>query len=300
MGVALLGVTALVFVLMYVMPGDPVMMMMGQRVEPKILEQIRHNLGLDQPRWKQYLLYLDRLLHGNLGTSYFTRSSVMHEISMVFPKTAELAGGAMLWAIIVGIPAGVICAVKRNSLLDRIIMSIAVVGISTPVFWLGLLAILLFAVQLRWLPPGGYSSAWLSNIYHLILPSLTLGSIVAGFIARMTRASMVEIVGKEYVTVAYSKGLSQLTVITKHVLKNAFIPIITIIGINLGDLLGGAVLTEMVFSWPGLGRSLMQAIQLRDFPMVQGIILFISGLFILTNLLVDLVYALFDPRIKYQ
>lgn len=262
---------------------------------PEDVNLIRRQLGLDRPFHVQYALFLSRLVRLDLGRSARTQNPVIEEIWSRLPNTVLLAVAAISLACLFGIPAGIVSAVRPYTWIDYLATSMALFGISMPVFWLGLMLVILFSVVLHWLPAGGTGS-W----KHVVLPSLTLASFVVAFITRMTRASMMEALSQDYVTTARSKGLREEVVIIKHALKNALIPIITVVGLQFGLLLGGAVLTETVFAWPGLGRLIVDSILARDYPVIQGAILIFGLLYITVNLLVDLVYAWVDPRIRYD
>lgn len=291
----LLGISLLLFFMLRMLPGDPAQVLAGQMASAEEVEMIRHQLGLDQPVMLQYIHFLNRLAHFDLGRSARTQNPVIQEIWARLPNTLVLAVLAISLACLLGIPAGVLSAVKPYSWLDYLMTSAALFGISMPVFWLGLMLVLIFSVTLHWLPAGGTGS-W----QHLILPSFTLAMFVVAFIARMTRSTMLEILSQDYTTTARSKGLTEKVVVIKHALKNAMIPIITVIGLQFGMLLGGAVLTETVFAWPGLGRLIVDSILARDYAVTQGAILIFGLLYVLVNLVVDLLYAVLDPRIRYD
>lgn len=291
----LIGITLLLFFLLRMLPGDPAQVLAGQMATPEEIENIRHQLGLDQPIYKQYVAFLARLVQGDLGRSARTQNPVVQEVWARLPNTLLLAVVAIFLACLFGIPAGIVSAVRPYSLPDYVVTLLALFGMSMPVFWLGLMLVVLFAVILKWLPAGGTGS-W----QHVILPSITLASFVVAFIARMTRSSMLEVLSQDYTTTARAKGLREQVVIVKHALKNALIPIITVVGLQFGLLLGGAVLTETVFAWPGLGRLIFDSITARDYPVIQGTILIFALLYILVNLMVDLLYAFVDPRIRYD
>ncbi len=291
----LLGISLLLFFMLRMLPGDPAQVLAGQMASAEEVETIRHQLGLDQPVMIQYVHFLNRLAHFDLGRSARTQNPVIQEIWARLPNTLLLAVLAISLACLLGIPAGVVSAVKPYSWLDYLMTSAALFGISMPVFWLGLMLVLIFSVTLHWLPAGGTGS-W----KHLILPSFTLAMFVVAFIARMTRSTMLEILSQDYTTTARSKGLTEKVVVIKHALKNAMIPIITVIGLQFGMLLGGAVLTETVFAWPGLGRLIVDSILARDYAVTQGAILIFGLLYVLVNLVVDLLYAVLDPRIRYD
>ncbi len=291
----LLGISLLLFFMLRMLPGDPAQVLAGQMASSEEVEMIRHQLGLDQPVLLQYVHFLNRLAHFDLGRSARTQNPVTQEIWARLPNTLLLAVLAISLACLLGIPAGIISAVKPYSWLDYLMTSAALFGISMPVFWLGLMLVLIFSVTLHWLPAGGTGS-W----KHLVLPSFTLAMFVMAFIARMTRSTMLEVLSQDYTTTARSKGLKEKVVIIKHALKNAMIPIITVIGLQFGMLLGGAVLTETVFAWPGLGRLIVDSILARDYAVTQGAILVFGLLYVLVNLMVDLLYAVLDPRIRYD
>jgi peptide/nickel transport system permease protein/oligopeptide transport system permease protein len=291
----LLGISLLLFVMLRSLPGDPAIVLAGELATNEDIVLIRQELGLDQPIYVQYGRFLNRLIHFELGRSARTRDPVIYDITARLPNTLVLTVTATFLACLMGIPAGVLSAMKPHSWIDYLATSLALFGISMPVFWLGLMMVFVFSVILKWLPAGGTG-----GIQHLIMPSLSLAAFLIAFIARMTRASMLEALSHDYVTTARSKGLSERVVIFRHTLKNALIPIITVIGLQFGRLLGGAVLTETVFAWPGIGRLLVDSITARDYPMVQGAILIFGLLFVLVNLIVDLSYVVVDPRIHYD
>lgn len=276
-------------------PGDPAITLAGDTATPAQIEAIRHDMRLDRPIHVQYALFMWDVFHGDLGRSVKTSRAVSDELLARMPNTGKLALAAMGFAIVVGVVTGVIAAARHNSLLDNAIMVSVVTGYSLPSFWIGLLLIMFFGVRLGWLPFVGAGS-W----KHLILPAITLGLQPAAVIARLTRSSMVEVINLDYIRTAWSKGLRERTVIARHALKNALIPVITVIGLQFGSLLGGAVITEAIFAWPGLGTLAINAINSRDYPMVQGVVLLAAVVFVMLNLLVDLVYGLFDPRIRYE
>lgn len=291
----LIGISLLLFFMLRMLPGDPAQVLAGQMATPEEVELIRHQLGLDRSIHVQYAFFLGRLARFDLGRSARTQNPVTEEIWARLPNTMLLAVVAITLACLFGIPAGIISAVRPYTWIDYVVTSTALFGISMPVFWLGLMLIVVFSIILHWLPAGGTGS-W----KHVILPSLTLAAFVVAFIARMTRSSMLEVLSQDYTTTARSKGLKEQVVIIKHALKNALIPIITVIGLQFGLLLGGAVLTETVFAWPGVGRLIVDSILARDYPVIQGAILVFGLLYILVNLVVDLLYAYVDPRIRYD
>lgn len=291
----LLGVSIAVFMLLHLTPGDPARLVAGPDARPEQVEEIRRLLELDRPLWEQYTRYMGRLLQGNLGRSIVTHAPVVSELTPRFLATAELAGAAMLVAVVGGMLIGIISATRQYSLLDNILSAVSLFGLSTPAYWLGLMLILLFSLKLGWLPSAGRG-----GISNLILPVITLGTFAMATVARMTRGSMLEVLHNEYVQTARAKGLRENVVLVRHALKNALIPVITVVGLQVGQLLSGAVLTETVFAWPGIGRFLVDSIKARDFPVVQGGVLVSAFIFVLVNLLVDLLYSVIDPRIRHS
>jgi len=291
----LFGVATLTFLLMYVVPGDPVRALAGERYDEETLDRMRAELGLDRPLAVQYVDFLGRLARFDLGTSFVTRRPVAEAIRERFPRTLALALSAMGIAIAGGVAIGAVAAWNRHPAVSRFLMTFSLVGVSMPVFWLGLLLIYVFAITLRVLPPSGYGGG---SIRHLILPALTLSFASMATIARVTRSGVLDALGEDYVRTARAKGLGERIVLGKHVLRNALIPVITIAGADFGGYLSGSVLTESVFGWPGLGRFIVQAILKRDFPVIQGAVLFMAVLFVLVNLAVDLSYGAIDPRIR--
>lgn len=296
----LVGITLVTFVLMNVVAGDPVMQLLDERqagLDESAVQNIRKQWGLDQPKPIQYVHFLTNAVQGNLGRSYISRESVAVALMARFPATAKLGLVALTFAIIVGVAAGVVAAAKRNSWFDSIAMVVALGGVSIPVFWLGLLLMYLFAVKWRLLPASGYGDGQLK---YLLMPAVALGAGITAVIARITRSAMLGVIRLEYIVTARSKGVSEARVIFKHALRNALIPVITIVGVQLGGVLSGAVITETVFNWPGIGRLLVDSIGKRDLPMVQGVVVFFALLFAVVNLAVDVAYAAVDPRIRYQ
>ena len=291
----LTGVLVVVFALLYVAPGDPVMEMVGERADSATIARLRAELKLDEPLPTQFAHYAGGVLRGDLGRSYITNRPIISDIRERFPRTLQLAASAMLLAAVVGITIGVLAAARPNGWFDRLSLALAYLGISFPVYWVGLILILLVAVTLRWLPPSGYG-----GIEYLILPALALGSRSIAFLARMTRSAMLEVLGSDYVRTARAKGLRERVVIGRHALRNALIPVITVLGLDFGYYLTGSILTETIFSWPGLGRYVVNAISRRDLPAIQGTVLFLSVVFVLVNLITDLVYAAADPRVGYE
>ncbi|CAB1256426.1 dipeptide transporter; membrane component of ABC superfamily [Ruminococcaceae bacterium BL-6] len=319
----LLGVSVIVFLIMRVFSPDPAPIVLGQHATVESANAWREANGLNDPIYLQYFKFLKGALTGDLGTSYFTKTPVTSEIFSRFPATIELAICAIIFAAIFGVLIGAVSAVKKNSLFDHAGMVLALVGVSMPIFWLGILLIILFSGVLQILPSGtridpllqpmggtgfylidtlasGDMEAFWDTVRHLILPSLALGMYSMAIIARMTRSSMLETLNQDYIRTARAKGISKGKVIRKHALRNAMIPVTTVIGLQLGSLLGGAVLTETVFSWPGIGNYTVQCILKSDFPVVQGVVLLVAFLFVLINLAVDILYAFLDPRIKFS
>lgn len=290
----LLGISLMLFFMLRALPGDPAQVIAGELATEKEVKLIRAQLGLDQPGYIQYGKFLLRLMRFDLGVSTKTQTPVLEEMAPRLLNTIILAVCATLLACLLGIPAGIIAAVRPYSIWDILFTSLALFGISMPAFWLGLMLIVVFSVKLQWLPVGGSG-----GIKFLILPSITLAAFLVASFARNTRSSMLETLSQDYITTAMSKGLKEKVIIIRHALKNALIPVITVIGLQFGALLGGTVLTETVFGWPGIGRLLVSSILARDYPVIQGSILVFALLFILVNLIVDLLYAVVDPRVRY-
>src|SRR5215212_5726490 len=291
----LIGVMIVVFLLLYVAPGDPVQDMVGERADAETIARLRKELHLDEPLPKQFALYAGGVIKGDLGNSYITQRPIIRDIRERFPKTLLLAGSAMFLASILGITIGVLSARNPGGWFDRLGLGLAYLGISFPVYWVGLILILIFAVTLRWLPPSGYG-----GIQYLILPALALGSRSIAFLARVTRSSMLDVLGSDFVRTARAKGLREQVVVMRHALRNALIPIVTVLGLDFGYYLTGSILTETIFSWPGIGRYVVNAIARRDLPAISGTVLFLSFVFVLVNLLTDLAYAKADPRVAYE
>jgi dipeptide transport system permease protein len=312
------------FVAIRLVPGDPVEVRVGERgISPERLAEFRHALGLDLPVWRQFLAYVWQLLHGDFGTSLSTQQKVLTEFLTLFPATLELSFLALLFAVLIGIPAGAIAAVKRGSYFDQALMSIATIGYSMPIFWWGLLLIMFVSVDLGLTPVSGridliqyyfepvtgfmtidallsdQSGAFLDALHHLVLPAIVLGTIPLAIIARMTRSSMLEVLSEDYVRTARAKGLSPLRVVGLHALRNALLPVVTVIGLSVSSLLAGAVLTETIFSWPGIGKWLIDSIARRDYPALQGGVMLVSLVVIFVNVLVDLLYGAINPRISH-
>ncbi len=289
------GVSTLVFLLIHLTPGDPVEVMLGETALPAVKEGLRRTLHLDQPLLEQYRLFLQGLFTGDLGISLFSREPVSTTIMKALPATLELAVAGLVVALVIALPLGVLAAVKKDSGVDLGSRFAALLGVSIPNFVLGPLLILTFSIELNWLPVSGRG-----GFGHLILPAVTLGMALAGILSRMVRASLLEVLGQEYIRVARAKGLSERRVILHHGLIASLIPVITIVGLQFGALLSGAIITEIIFAWPGLGRLTLQAIQARDYPLVQGCVLIISFGYVLVNTGTDLLYAYVDPRIRYD
>jgi dipeptide transport system permease protein len=319
-----IGLMFVTFVAIRLVPGDPVEVRVGEHgITPERLAMFRHELGLDQPVWKQFLDYAGHLLTGDFGTSVVTDQKVLTEFFTLFPATLELAFCGMVLAICVGIPAGAVAAVRRGTFYDHTLMGLSLTGYSMPIFWWGLLLVMFFSVRLGWTPVSGridliqyyfepvtgftlidsllsgQPGAFRSALEHLVLPAIVLGTVPLAVIARMTRSSMLEVLSEDYVRTARAKGLVPWRVIGLHALRNALIPVITVIGLQVGVLMGGAVLTEYIFAWPGVGHWLIDAIARRDYPVLQGGIMLISSLVIIINLIVDVLYGVANPRIRH-
>jgi peptide/nickel transport system permease protein len=319
----LLGVSIIVFLFLRMIPGDPALALAGEHAAEATVERVREEFGLNKSLPEQYVVYMSKVLRGDLGRSILSRRPISDEIRARFPATLELSACALVVALAVGLPAGIISATRRNSIFDNAAMVGSLLGISMPIFWLGLMLNWMFAVRLGWLPSvtrldsnielhritnliivdsilTGNAAALLNGIKHLILPAVALGTIPMAIIARMTRSAMLEVLSQDYIRTARAKGLVERAVTMRHALMNALLPVITILGLQVGVLLSGAVLTETIFAWPGIGRWLYLSILSRDYPIVQGMALFITALFLVINLLVDVSYALVDPRIRYN
>jgi dipeptide transport system permease protein len=312
------------FIMIRLVPGDPIEVRRGERgISPERLAELRHEMGLDQPIWKQFFDYVWNILHGDFGTSIISKTPILHEFATLFPATLELTICAMIFAVVLGIPAGVIAASRRGGVYDQSLMGLALTGYSMPIFWWGLILILLMSNTLGLTPVSGrvdlikyyydavtgfmlidsllsgQKGAFWDAVHHLILPTIVLGTVPLAVIARMTRSSMLEVLEEDYVRTARAKGLSSYRIVGVHALRNALIPVVTVIGLQTGGLLAGAVLTETIFSWPGVGKWLVESIGRRDYPALQGGILLISTLVIMVNLIVDLLYGLINPRIRH-
>lgn len=291
----LLGVATLVFALLHLVPGDPAQVMLGEAAAQSDVDELRTKLGLDRPFAAQYLQFVAGVAQGDFGTSFRYGTPVSSEIAQRLPNTVELALAAMSVAMLIAIPLGILGALHRGRAIDQVAMTLSLLGISMPNFWLGPLLAILFAVGLGWLPVSG-TGDW----RHLVLPAVTLGAALAAILARMTRASLIEELRELYVLAAQARGLSYSRAVLRHALRNSLIPVVTILGLQFGAVLTGTIITETIFSWPGVGRLLIQAINFRDYPLVQGCILFIATTYVLVNLLVDLAYGWLDPRIRYE
>lgn len=303
----LLGVSVIVFALVNVLPSDPISIMLGANPQlppdPKVVASLRAQYGLDLPLHVQYLRFLGRVLRGDLGTSIFTQQGVLRSILERLPATIELTLASLFVGLLIAIPVGIVSAVKQYSWIDNLSLAWAMLGVSMPSFWLGLLLILCFSLRLGWLPVSGMGSLeyGIGDVArHLFMPAVTLGTGLAGLVARVTRSSMLEVMRQDYIRTARSKGLSGLAVLVRHAFKNAAIPVLTVVGFQFGYLLGGAVVVETIFSWPGVGRLAVNAIMNRDLPVIQGTVLVFTLLFVLVNLIVDVLYAYVDPRIHYD
>jgi peptide/nickel transport system permease protein len=291
----LFGVSVLVFVVLRVMPGDPAKMLLPEGAPQSAIDELDRHLGLHRPLAVQYLLFVKSVFQGDFGQSFQYRAPAARVVQERVSATVDLTVAAMLLITGIGVPIGLVAAVRRRTPYDYAGMTFAVLGQSLPNFWLGIMLILLFGVSIHWLPTSGFES-W----RHLILPSITLAAYPTAFVARLTRSGMLEVLGQDYVRTARSKGLPETKTVLRHALKNAIIPVLTVIGLQIGILLSGAVITESVFAWPGIGKLIVDAIFSRDFPVVQAVLILSAGIFVLVNLLVDLIYTLVDPRIRYQ
>lgn len=290
-----LGAATVSFSFMRLIPGDPAVVMAGMAATPEQVERLRVQFGLDGSVWSQYVAFMGRLVRGDLGISVRTAQPVVHEVASRAQATLELAGSAVLIAILVGGTIGVLAALSRGKTADTILSVFAVFGVSMPVYWIGLLLIIVFAVNLGWLPAAGSTGP-----FSIVLPAVTLSFYTTGFIARQTRSAMLEVLRQDYIRTARSKGLPERVVVLKHALRNAALPVVTVIGLQLGQLMGGAILTESIFAWPGIGRLIVESIASRDFPVVQGTVFVFAIVLILVNLMTDLAYASIDPRIRYD
>jgi ABC-type dipeptide/oligopeptide/nickel transport system permease component len=291
-----LGILTLIFSLIHLIPGDPAMQIAGEGARPEDVQAVRKALGLDDPLWKQYVTYLGNLAQGDLGRSFRTNESVSKEIAARYPATMQLAFGSMFVALLVAFPLGIISAIYRNSWIDNVARFFALIGVSMPSFWFGPLLIIAFAINRPWFPVSGREE----GLKSLVLPSITMGLALSAILTRMIRVSLAEELNQLYVTTAIAKGVTRGKAIFRHALKNALIPVITILALQFGSLLTGAIITEQIFSWPGLGRLLIQSITTRDYPQVQASILVIALTYIMVNFISDLLYGIVDPRIKLE
>jgi peptide/nickel transport system permease protein len=295
-------VAVFVFLLLHLAPGDPAAIIAGDNATPQNIDEIRQRLGLDEPLWKQFLVFVGNLLQGDFGRSMFWNESVMTLVGQRAEPTISLALTTLIFAVVIAVSLGVVAAAKAATTVDRVIMGFAVMGFSVPVFVVGYLLIYVFAIQLKWLPVQGYTpisegiGPWLSN---LVLPTIALGLAYVALIARITRATMLDVLSEDYIRTARAKGVATRPMLLKHAFKNAAVPVVTVIGIGVALLIGGVVITETVFNIPGIGRLVVDAIARRDYPIIQGVIIIFSGVYVLVNLLVDLSYTFFDPRIRY-
>jgi ABC-type dipeptide/oligopeptide/nickel transport system permease component len=296
----LIGVSVLVFLILHLTPGNPALFVAGPDAPPEVVRDIERSLGLDQPLYVQYARYMDRLVHGDMGRSIQAHDPVLEHLKATFPVTLALASVGVVWTVLVSVPTGILAAYRRNSALDLATIFAVLAGNAMPVFAIGLILLYIFAVDLRWLPLTGYQSLLtLDGWRHIVLPAITVGSGVTPLLTRITRSSMLEVLNQDYVRSARAKGVRETAVLIRHGFRNALLPVITVIGLQFGLLLSGAVITESIFSLPGMGRLVVQAIQARDFPVVQGVVLFFSLTFVVISILVDLAYAAADPRIRY-
>lgn len=291
----LFGVIIITFILMYVIPGDPVLSMVGERYSEETIQRLREEMHLNDPVPIQFIRYVGNILQGDFGKSFITGEPVIVAIMEKFPNTMMLAVVAMFFAVLIGVMLGMISSISPGSILDKGIMILALAGISAPVFWVGLILVLVVGVMLQWLPPTGFG-----GVEYIILPALTLGLRSAAYLARLTRSTMLEVLSQDYIRTARSKGLPEWKVFLKHAFPNTLIPVITVIGTDFGSYLSGAVLTESIFGWPGIGRLALEAILKRDFPVIQGTVLFMAVMFVIMNVIVDLLYGVIDPRIRME
>lgn len=298
----LLGVSVLVFLILHLSPGDPALMVAGADAPPETVQAVRRDLGLDRPLYQQFATYLGHVVTGDLGYSVRSKEPVTKLLGGAFPKTLALAVAGVVIAVIVSVPMGILSAVRRNSWLDNLARLSAFLGVSMPVFAVGLLLMWAFSYKLRWLPLSGYGGPlWtVKGLRYVLLPAVTSAAFSIAVITRLTRSSMLDVIEQDFVRTARAKGLNPRKVIYKHALRNALLPVVTVLGMQFGALMGGAVVTETIFAWPGVGRLAINAILSRDFPVVQGVVLLVSTFFVLINLGVDLIYAVIDPRIQYE
>jgi peptide/nickel transport system permease protein len=289
------GVSVLVFFLLRLAPGDPVLLLLAESAGPEQIAEARAKWGLDKPIYVQYGVFLNRAVHGDLGDSLFFQEPALSILLERMPATLQLSAAALLFSLSIAIPIGILSALRRDTFWDYLGTNIAMLGQAIPPYWLGIMLILIFSVNLRWFPTSGRGT-----LRHLVLPAVTLGSVLMALVTRLVRSGMLDVLGEDYVRTARAKGLQERTVIVRHALRNILIPLVTVIGLQLGALFGGAVITESIFAWPGVGRLALQAISARDYPLVQASVLVISVIYVFLNLAVDLIYVYLDPRIRYQ
>lgn len=289
------GVSVLVFFLLRLAPGDPVSLLLSETASPEQMEEVREKWGLNEPIPVQYMVFLGRALRGDLGDSLFFQQPAMEVLLERMPATLQLSAVALLFSLVVAIPIGMLSALKRDSIWDYLGTGLAMLGQAIPPYWLGIMLILVFSVGLGWFPTSGRGTLW-----HLILPAITLGSVLMALVTRLVRSGMLDVLGEDYIRTARAKGLQERRVIVRHALRNILIPLVTVVGLQLGALFGGAVITESIFAWPGVGRLALQAINARDYPLVQASVLFISVVYVFLNLAVDILYVYLDPRIRYE
>jgi ABC-type dipeptide/oligopeptide/nickel transport system permease component len=289
------GVSVLVFVLLRLAPGDPVSLLLAETATPAQMEATREKWGLNEPIPVQYMVFLGRALQGDLGDSLFFQQPAIEVLLERMPATLQLSAAALLFSLSVAIPIGMLSALRRDTIWDYLGTGLAMLGQAIPPYWLGIMLILIFSVGLGWFPTSGRGTVW-----HLVLPAITLGSVLMALVTRLVRSGMLDVLGEDYIRTARAKGLQERRVIVRHALRNILIPLVTVVGLQLGALFGGAVITESIFAWPGVGRLALQAINARDYPMVQASVLFISVVYVFLNLAVDIIYVYLDPRIRYE
>ncbi|PSM15836.1 nickel ABC transporter permease [Nitratireductor sp. StC3] len=293
--VVLFGAVVFSFLILRVIPGDPAVMMLSDLATPEEIERVRQSLGVDRPIWVQFLVYLKQIFTGDFGVSYRSQTPALGLVLGYLPATFQLAAAALLITIVVSVPLGAVAAIRKGSWIDSLLSGFALVGQSVPVFWLGIMLILIFSVHLRWLPTSGQG-----GLQHLVLPAVTLAAAQVALVARIMRSSMLEVIRQDYIRTARAKGLSETSVVVGHALRNALAPVVTVLGLQIGNLLGGAIITETVFGWPGAGNLLVNSIGARDYPVVQAMIVISALVFVVTNLIVDIIYVILDPRVSYN
>jgi ABC-type dipeptide/oligopeptide/nickel transport system permease component len=289
------GVSVLVFFLLRLAPGDPVSLLLAETATPEQMDAVREKWGLNEPIPVQYVVFLSRALQGDLGDSLFFQQPALEVLLERLPATLQLSAAALLFSLAVAIPVGMLSALRRDTVWDYLGTGLAMLGQAIPPYWLGIMLILIFSVGLGWFPTSGRGSVW-----HLVLPAITLGSVLMALITRLVRSGMLDVLGEDYIRTARAKGLQERRVIVHHALRNILIPLVTVVGLQLGALFGGAVITESIFAWPGVGRLALQAINARDYPLVQAAVLFISVVYVFLNLAIDILYVYLDPRIRYE